>query len=609
MEFDLERYTNPLAFKEDPEANSGEKGTIYYVPFKTFTYGMDTKQQYDCMKFLASLQGLLNRDKPTLFVDFIEENNTDRFWFSYLRLKGKMLYGYKKELIRNFGELLDTFKDFIVEHGLVMWDENVPATANVAATICGVDGYLPVRNDTSERSIYSIIVTRIGAEVKLDLSGKFTGEGTIPDVNLPSSGSAKCDAYLWAVEKYLDKTNTTKMAYVLDGVSWSPDEFYYPDLNNAYVPNHDYIVSQKMFAFDLGVWDDEAPNDDPGQPLGTDLATLKTILQRQYDRTMGQEIIQISGFVPWLNKYTVYGGNGKHGEVETEWMYAEIVSAYNGVMDADAAGYCGMANASLYRLYPLKESYESNRPAERMTYDPNKRYVLHYLGDYDCAPWTLRLVPQWWNDPNRNSIPMNWAFNPNLSDRIPMVFDYIYETKLANDFFISGDSGAGYLNPSLLVADESREHSRIHSDNPTNMDTWVRHNQKYFQKFDLSIVGFLLNGNQPMVDEVYEAYSQFAPDGVIVSVLTGPEVKVVNDVVFGTMPIYLDNNVDSSANALKGMIELRASKGINFTAARSVICSPTYIKGVADKIHETNPEVEFVDAYNFFDLWKQSLEQ
>lgn len=34
MEFDLERYTNPLAFKEDPEANSGERGPFTMCPLK-----------------------------------------------------------------------------------------------------------------------------------------------------------------------------------------------------------------------------------------------------------------------------------------------------------------------------------------------------------------------------------------------------------------------------------------------------------------------------------------------------------------------------------------------------------------------------------------------
>lgn len=48
------------------------------------------------------------------------------------------------------------------------------------------------------------------------------------------------------------------------------------------VSNHDYFISHEAFFFDLDVWGDEAPNDDPGQPLGTDRNTLLTILMAAY---------------------------------------------------------------------------------------------------------------------------------------------------------------------------------------------------------------------------------------------------------------------------------------------------------------------------------------
>lgn len=43
------------------------------------------------------------------------------------------------------------------------------------------------------------------------------------------------------------------------------------------------------------VWDDEAPNDDPTQPLGTDLRTLLAILQAHYDDTQGTRVITVGG--------------------------------------------------------------------------------------------------------------------------------------------------------------------------------------------------------------------------------------------------------------------------------------------------------------------------
>lgn len=51
-------------------------------------------------------------------------------------------------------------------------------------------------------------------------------------------------------------------------------------LNTA--SNHDYFVAKRGFFWDLSPWADEAPIDDPTQPLGTDLTTLQAILLAAY---------------------------------------------------------------------------------------------------------------------------------------------------------------------------------------------------------------------------------------------------------------------------------------------------------------------------------------
>ena len=84
-----------------------------------------------------------------------------------------------------------------------------------------------------------------------------------------------------------------------------------------------------------------------------------------------------------------------------------------------------------------------------------------------------------------------------------------YRTATPNDWFIAGDSGAGYLNPNLLVGE------RLGSGLPDALDLWVRHNQYYFQRFDYDITGFVINGfygDMPL--RVQEAYTRFSPRGV-----------------------------------------------------------------------------------------------
>ena len=68
--------------------------------------------------------------------------------------------------------------------------------------------------------------------------------------------------------------NPTKLAYYVDYFWTLHADSNYPDNT---ITNHDYFISQKAFFFDLDSWGDEAPNDDPNQPLGTDLSSLQEI--------------------------------------------------------------------------------------------------------------------------------------------------------------------------------------------------------------------------------------------------------------------------------------------------------------------------------------------
>lgn len=590
---------NPLQDKNDPAANSGENGTLFLVNWPMIANETsDTVQQYDMLNFITALQGLVNREGPRLMVAF--QGQTDNFWLKYLRREGKLLYGYKLETINSFDDFLAQYKDAIASFGLAAWDENVPATSNVALTVCGVDGCLPVRGGGE---VARRIQQATGAEVKLDLVGMFTGSGSIPGTGEPSSGSAKCDAYLWAMHNYMDYTNNEIMGYLMDGMKWAGSTPY-PDLGNAYVPNHDYLVMKKAFVFDLSPWPDEAPNDDPGQPVGTDYNTMKALLRRQYEKNNG-EIFQICGFVPWHQKYTTHNGNSKtHDVVPSEWAYAEVISCYNGVMDAEAYAYCGISNASIYTQYKGQDQYENNRPAQTAEFDPSKTYGLIYMGDYDAAAWLKMRTPDLWTDPVRGEIPLAWGFNPNLSERVPMIFDYLYEYKTDNDFFVAGDSGAGYLNPYLLF-------NRKHSDLPAGDQAFIEHNQYYFEKFDLDITGFVINGAFPFDQQVKEMYTQFSPGGVIHN-CPGSSFDVVDGTPF--MPEASDiASIGTSANVSEAaqtiVSSLMNKDKYNFKMFRFILWTPSSIKAVLDTVEEKAPgRIEWVDPYTYMDLARQAWE-
>ncbi len=289
----------------------------------------------------------------------------DDFWWSEMTRPGAWLGQRAVERIGPLEDLLARLGE--VCQGLVVWDERVPATSNLASTIAGCENLLAVRYDPREGSLYRRLTDPphgLAVRVRLladDGGPLFTGKGTIPGTKLFSTGSAKCDAYLWLVERYLKtgKIDPRHMGYYLDGFWLRCAAVAGPE--NHTLTNHDFFIARRGLLFDLGVWDDEVSVDEPAQKPGTDAATLRAILRAAYDRLGGREMLHVGGFVPWAYKYTDFktphwNARGRHAPVPTEWKYAEILSCFNAYMDADALGLCAMANASFFQHYPLRSA-------------------------------------------------------------------------------------------------------------------------------------------------------------------------------------------------------------------------------------------------------------
>ena len=98
----------------------------------------DARRAWDTMHLLAALQGLANRDAPRLYLFHCAEFGveTDRFWFDWLRGEGEWLKDATVKPLSDLDAALGAFTN--VYHGLVAYDENVPATACLASTAAGV---------------------------------------------------------------------------------------------------------------------------------------------------------------------------------------------------------------------------------------------------------------------------------------------------------------------------------------------------------------------------------------------------------------------------------------------------------------------------------------
>lgn len=579
---------------------------------------------WDQCHLVAALQGIVNRDQARLYLRYVDSQhgkvNVDDYWLARLREPNGWLADRTVQRIEGLVDLVSRFRSAI--EGVVVYDPAVAATSNLASTIAGVENLLPIRFDPSPHSLYTQLVLqgpRLPIKRRLvteDGQSLFTGQGRIPGTDQPSSGSAKCDAYLWMKVNYLDTglCDGAFGAYYLDQYWLKTPRYSVP--NHHCLTNHDFFVSKRAFFFDLGIWGDETPVDDPGQPTGTDLETLKALLLSAYHQGGRERMIHIGGFVPWAYKYTSHGhAGGKHAPVPSEWEYGKVISAYNGFMDADAIGYGAMANASFFKHYPLREHYAQEwvthaelRDRGYLTEDgqvhfDGRDFVIFYVGDYDCAAWLYQRTLDIWDNPARGSVPLMWSISPILDRRAPMAMDYIRRTASPADYFVAADNGAGYCEPGMLQ--EPRGISGL----PSGLDAWARHNQFYYRRWDLSITGFIIYAHGPELNQAgLDCYASFSPNGIIPQ--RGPATHL-----HGDMPVLRHdhdiNEGDPRVAARHVITRIAARRGEGhppFHWFRNILKSPTWYRDVVEHMKTTNPKVELLDAPTFFELYRIYLQ-
>src|SRR5205807_10113969 len=80
--------------------------------------------------------------------------------------------------------------------------------------------------------------------------------------------------------------------------------------------------------------------------------------------------------------------------------------------------------------------------------DPAMTYVAFLLSDGDNLGYNEQeLRTRHWDDPARGSIPMGISISPWLALYAPRIYDHYVRTATANEIFVCGPSGAGYIYP------------------------------------------------------------------------------------------------------------------------------------------------------------------
>ncbi len=567
----------------------GEKSKI--VPFVNntnpnaiFTYtrnmGVSTVQKYDEAMIAACLQGIINRDEPVVYVLEGSGKRRPEYWLDKMSTEGRWLEGRETVKLTCIEALFALAKDKI--KGAVIWDTNVAASINVATTIAGVEDLVVFSPEYA-----AINLKAWGLNVKKDLRGMFTGSET---------GSKKNDAYRWAIKEYLSK------GFCSDHLLCLYEDSYLTRNNGdlSYVVTRDWAIQHRSFVYDLSPWGDEAPLDDPHQRLGTDLRTYKTMLAEVLKQTDGEQMTEVVGFFSFKKYSNVPGHPSKHDPVPTEWETVYLITPYNCYQNTVASSCYNQTFHSQAPIGDLKQS----RPADTLKLEEGKTYVCIFMADYDSGTPLYDFLVDYWHDAKRGVVPMLWGINPNLIETYPDIISYYYETRTANDYFAADASAAGYMNPNRVQK--------------KYLPLFVEHNKKFYEQLDMTISPMVLDWDEPTA-AVKDAFTEFSPDGyaTIVMDLHGGGGKSPKPHVWEGMPVtnllnvvgqITDPNV--AANAMSMAMPSVPAGTTSFYMFRIVWSQPKdVIKTLGYlKSRRRDLDIEFVDAYNYFKLFKDYYE-
>ena len=167
---------------------------------------------------LTCLQGLVNREKPELY---IIHNNQDEIWLNYL-LKEKYIKDFTKE--NEPEKIIDKYKKII--KGIIVTDPAISASINVCTTYSGVYDVLPC----SEK-----LAKTLDFPIKLNTKGLWKNNA---------------EAYNWAYDNMWDKVNHYVGACLITNEP------------------RDYMVENKIFCFWLpGTIDGSSKSSSPNEEI------------------------------------------------------------------------------------------------------------------------------------------------------------------------------------------------------------------------------------------------------------------------------------------------------------------------------------------------------
>jgi hypothetical protein len=135
---------------------------------------------------------------------------------------------------------------------------------------------------------------------------------------------------------------------------------------------------------------------------------------------------------------------------------------------------------------------------------------------------------------------------------------------------------------------------------PDGLDVWANHCKPYYDKWGLTVTGFVIDGQAPgLTEKGLDCYASFSPNGIV------PQ-KTPLTRLHGNMPVLrADADIQQTpAEAAKRVVERVNDRPIPFHWFRNILKTPTWYVETVNEIQQLNPKIELLDAPAFFELYR-----
>ena len=363
-----------------------------------FRTGDLTSFAWDLRLTLSCLQGIVNRNQPSLY---LVHDRYDELWLEWLQERGDVERVQWLEIGEVFARFLPEVSQMFVT------DPAVPASINVATMLASVRGGLVATPNTFEQFNLPLGSSPDASDVGLDLR--------------TLRWQKDVDAYRWA--------------FLQVGASFSKQALAI--LSPGEVALRDYLVEFKIPILWIS-----GPQDELTNPKASSDAEMK----------FAEEIMmQWPPNIPslgWPGSGDKEAGIGETPGVRLASRCAKFTpcTAFDGYSPT-------VGNLSVHS--GTKATLRQRVPPVKL--EPQKVYFAFVRSDGDGWNFQRHYYRKLFDDPQHGSVPIGWQIGSTAFDGQPDLLDYYYKHARPGDCFVSALTGLGYIHEEDYAMNYPRE--------------------------------------------------------------------------------------------------------------------------------------------------------